>query len=191
MGRTTQRFAGTSFDVGQIGAFGWLAICLILLAWHSLIVFSPWNHYILVQEDGWVENLTAVAYLLAGALLLAAAWAETRRASRFVFLAGGVAMTFIAGEEISWGQRIWDFPTPDFLVRNMQGEFNIHNVPNPAVIVPDTHLRPVHDAALPDDYRRAFQTQSELVRHFAAIAAAAAGPACDSIREDSRGEFPG
>ena len=133
MGRTAQRFAGASFDVGWIGAFGWLAVSLILLAMHSLLVVSPWNHYILVQEDGWVENLTAVAYLLAGALLLAAAWAETRRAPRFVFLAGSVAMAFIAGEEISWGQRIWDFPTPDFLARNDHGEFNVHNLPHPVV----------------------------------------------------------
>ena len=133
MGRTAQRFAGASFDVGWIGAFGWLAVCLILLAMHSLHVVSPWNYHILTQEDGWVENLTAVAYLLVGALLLAAAWAETRRAPRFVFLAGGVAMAFIAGEEISWGQRIWDFPTPDFLAHNHQGEFNVHNLSHPAV----------------------------------------------------------
>ena len=129
MGQRAPRFAGASFDVGWIGASGWLAACLTLLAVHGILVVSPWNHSILMQEDGWAENLTAVAYLLAGALLLAAAWAETRRAPRFVFLAGGVAMAFIAGEEISWGQRIWDFPTPDFLARNAQGEFNVHNLP--------------------------------------------------------------
>ena len=130
MGRTTPGFAGASFNVGWIGASGWLAACLTLLAVHGILVVSPWNLSILMQEDGWVENLTAVAYLLAGALLLAAAWAETRRAPRFVLLAGGVAMAFIAGEEISWGQRIWDFPTPDFLAHNDHGEFNVHNLPD-------------------------------------------------------------
>ncbi len=133
MGRTAPRFAGANFDVGWIGASGWLAACLTLLAMHGILVVSPWNHAILMQEDGWAENLTVVAYLLAGALLLAAARAETRRAPRFVLLAGGVAMAFIAGEEISWGQRIWDFPTPDFLAHNQRGEFNVHNLPNPAV----------------------------------------------------------
>ena len=135
MGQRAPRFAGVRFDVGWIGASGWLAACLTLLAVHGILVVSPWNHSILMQEDGWAENLTAVAYLLAGALLLAAAWAETRRIPCFVFLAGGVAMAFIAGEEISWGQRIWDFPTPDFLAHNEQGEFNVHNLPGPATFL--------------------------------------------------------
>ncbi len=38
-------------------------------------------------------------------------------------------MVFIAGEEISWGQRILGFATPDFLLNlNAQGEFNLHNI---------------------------------------------------------------
>ena len=133
MGQRAPRFAGVCFDVGWIGASGWLAACLTLLALHGILAVSPWNYPILTQEDNWIEILTAVAHLLAGALLLAAAWAETRRAPRFVFLAGCVAMAFIAGEEISWGQHIWDFRTPDFLAHNEQGEFNVHNLPNLAV----------------------------------------------------------
>ena len=36
---------------------------------------------------------------------------------------------FAAGEEISWGQRIFDFETPDFLMHlNVQNEFNVHNI---------------------------------------------------------------
>ena len=38
-------------------------------------------------------------------------------------------MVFVAGEEISWGQRIFGFATPDFLLPlNQQGEFNVHNI---------------------------------------------------------------
>ena len=133
MGRTAPRFAGASFDVGWIGVSGWLAACLTLLAVHGILAVSPQNYILPTHEGGWVESLTAVAYLLAGALLLAAAWAETRRAARFVFLAGSVAMAFIAGEEISWGQRILGFATPDFLAHNRQGEFNVHNLPGPEV----------------------------------------------------------
>lgn len=37
-------------------------------------------------------------------------------------------MLFFAVEEISWGQRIIGFETPDFLaLSNTQEEFNIHN----------------------------------------------------------------
>ena len=36
---------------------------------------------------------------------------------------------FITGEEISWGQRILGFGTPEFIGEdNQQGEFNIHNL---------------------------------------------------------------
>ncbi len=38
-------------------------------------------------------------------------------------------MVFIAGEEISWGQRALGFATPDFLLNlNAQSEFNLHNI---------------------------------------------------------------
>ena len=38
-------------------------------------------------------------------------------------------MVFAAGEEISWGQRIFGFATPDFLLPlNHQKEFNVHNI---------------------------------------------------------------
>ena len=38
-------------------------------------------------------------------------------------------MVFAAGEEISWGQRIFEFATPDFLMPlNEQKEFNVHNI---------------------------------------------------------------
>ena len=129
-----RRFAGASLEVGWIGSCGWLAACLALLAIYGVFAVSPGNYHILMQEDGWVESSTAAACLLAGALLFAAAWAETRRLPRLVLLAGGLAMAFVAGEEISWGQRILDFPTP-FLSRNTQGEFNIHNLPGPAVLI--------------------------------------------------------
>ena len=38
---------------------------------------------------------------------------------------------FAAGEEISWGQRIFGFATPDFLMHlNEQKEFTVHNIAN-------------------------------------------------------------
>ena len=42
-----------------------------------------------------------------------------------------MAMVFAAGEEISWGQRIFGFATPDFLMHlNEQKEFTVHNIAN-------------------------------------------------------------
>ncbi len=45
------------------------------------------------------------------------------------YILGGIAMLFATGEEISWGQRIVGFSTPDFLINlNSQKEFNLHNI---------------------------------------------------------------
>jgi hypothetical protein len=85
----------------------------------------------LTQEDGVVEWGTVVAYLLSAWLLLGrlrVAW----RSSRLLWvglLSLGAFCLFVAGEEISWGQRLFAFRPPDvFLERNFQQEFNVHNL---------------------------------------------------------------
>ena len=86
----------------------------------------------LTLEDGLVENLTAVWFLLAGLLLFATALVERSFFRRCIYILGGMAMMFFSGEEISWGQRIFGFATPDFLMGlNSQGEFNVHNTVGP------------------------------------------------------------
>ena len=76
-----------------------------------------------------MENLTAVWFLLAGLLLFATALVERSFFRRCIYILGGLAMTFVCGEEISWGQRIFGFATPDFLMGlNVQEEFNVHNI---------------------------------------------------------------
>ena len=88
----------------------------------------------LTREDYWVENLTAVWFLLAGLLLVVTAWMERSSFRRCVYILGGLAMVFAAGEEISWGQRIFGFATPDFLMGlNESKEFNVHNIANDMV----------------------------------------------------------
>ena len=114
-------------EVGWVAAFGYLAICLTLLAFNLLLTIDPHGYRDLLREDGPVESLTAVAYLLAAALLFAAAWVEKRRLPRFILAAGGIAMAFIAGEELSWGQRILGFATPDYLFLSRDRPADIHN----------------------------------------------------------------
>src|SRR5690606_21726008 len=42
---------------------------------------------------------------------------------------GGLILLFGAGEEISWGQRIFGFDTPEAIYQhNAQGEMNLHNL---------------------------------------------------------------
>ena len=88
----------------------------------------------LAREDGVIEWATVAAFALAGALHVAHARRALRahRAPRLELVgraAFAVFCAFVAGEEISWGQRLFGFKPPDaFLERNYQQELNLHNV---------------------------------------------------------------
>ena len=115
----------------KVSVFGYLCLCLNVFFFCSLLVADPWTFQALTKEDEWVENLTAVWFLLAGFLLFGTAWMERSFFRRCVYILGGLAMVFAAGEEISWGQRIFGFATPDFLMGlNEQKEFTVHNIAN-------------------------------------------------------------
>ena len=114
-----------------VGVFGYLCLCLHIFFFSSLLVAAPTTFQALTREDSWVENLTAVWFLLAGLLLFVTALVERSFFRRCVYILGGLAMVFAAGEEISWGQRLFGFATPDFLMPlNEQKEFTVHNIAN-------------------------------------------------------------
>ena len=115
---------------GKVAVFGYCCLCLNVLFFGYLFVGDPWTfRSLVISEDGLVENLTAVWFLLAGLLLFATALVERSFFRRCIYILGGLAMTFVCGEEISWGQRIFGFATPDFLMGlNTKEEFNVHNI---------------------------------------------------------------
>ncbi|KPP89771.1 hypothetical protein SAMN04515621_2920 [Erythrobacter sp. HL-111] len=86
----------------------------------------------LFVEDGPFEYGSALLYLFAAwaCLLLAVRARGGGRGRLALWLVGLAAMfVFVGGEEISWGQRIVGFGTPDALAAvNVQGEFTLHNV---------------------------------------------------------------
>jgi hypothetical protein len=89
-------------------------------------------------EDGLIENLGSLFFLAATIGFVAVFLIETqsghisaalgkRRAMAFGLLA--VLMFICFGEEISWGQRIFDWRTPEAISElNAQNETNIHNI---------------------------------------------------------------
>lgn len=89
----------------------------------------------LMAEDGIVEYLSALFFLVAGATLLLLSRKSKflkKKAVKNIFIAGciiaGLALILVAGEEISWGQRIFNIETPDAIAaQNRQGEINLHN----------------------------------------------------------------
>ena len=79
------------------------------------------------REDGVIEWATTLLYLIATVVFLVAA---RRFGFRNVWLLGlGLMCFFVAGEEISWGQRVIGVDTPEAIgSRNVQDELNLHNI---------------------------------------------------------------
>ena len=98
-----------------------------------LLVFNGHAYEVLTKEDSLFEDGTAFLFLVTALLLLAIA-ARGRGVSegvagRWLYIVGALAFVFAAGEEISWGQRMFGFETPDYLRDvNFQNEFNVHNI---------------------------------------------------------------
>ena len=86
----------------------------------------------LLDEDRVFEWATFACFVLAAILGLSIAFSQ-RRAGKpwaaLLFVLFAAAMVFSAGEEISWGQRVVGFETPDGLLEiNKQDEFTLHNI---------------------------------------------------------------
>ncbi|WP_101067575.1 hypothetical protein [Roseovarius salinarum] len=111
-----------------------LALALAVLAASPVLAFLVPGYFstTFAAEDGPVESGTALMLFAAGALLAARAPGFARAGRR-----GAAALTvlyaalfvFAAGEEISWGQRIFGWGTPEFFAaNNYQKETNLHNL---------------------------------------------------------------
>ena len=87
---------------------------------------------VLANEDGVAEWGQFVCLALLIVLYARLGWELWRRDHRWLAILYGAAMVgmvFIAGEEISWGQRLFGWVTPAELEAvNNQGESNLHNV---------------------------------------------------------------
>ncbi len=97
----------------------------------STIPFRP-VFGILANEDGiaeWGQWIFLLALVVIYARLAIALWRQHQRPLALLYAVAMVAVIFTAGEEISWGQRIFGWMTPGALDDiNNQGETNIHNI---------------------------------------------------------------
>ncbi len=84
----------------------------------------------LLQEDGWAEWATFLAFAVAAYVGIRSFFDRERdQLARAACLALGLFCVFVAGEEISWGQRLLGFRPPNyFLEQNYQQEANLHNL---------------------------------------------------------------
>jgi len=87
----------------------------------------------LTEESQGVEITTAIFYLIAGMTLLYTSIIKAIALKRYLLstlpILLGLFFIFIAGEEESWGQWIFEFSTPEELKSlNYQEEVTIHNL---------------------------------------------------------------
>lgn len=91
----------------------------------------------MLPEDHYFENVGAISLFVASVLFfygfivarkaLDKSWPSLIK--KLVFLGLALLFFFGAGEEISWGQRIFGFKTPEPLAQvNKQDELNLHNL---------------------------------------------------------------
>ncbi len=112
-------------------------LCLTVVTFLAFAVYlAQVNHnafrYDFVIEDGFVEWFTVVILFIAMIVCMRRFWILRGKRSKLfltVTMLLGLFCLFGAGEEISWGQRIFGLETPDYLKeRNAQGELGLHNL---------------------------------------------------------------
>jgi hypothetical protein len=88
------------------------------------------------QEDSLFETLTAVGFFISGVLFFLIIYyvrKDTRTEKKLgitvFFLILALLSILISGEEISWGQRLFNLETPEYFANNnIQKETNFHNI---------------------------------------------------------------
>ncbi len=110
----------------------WISIIYFLIAgvsiyFISLYYIDPMYLRSLRYEDGLLENIEVGLLLFSSGMFV---YLAARRSPSWLWYAlFGVFFFFMAGEEISWGQRIFSLALPDlFLKYNVQNEITIHNL---------------------------------------------------------------
>lgn len=121
-----------------------IASLFTLILCYSIFIFlDPKTVNLLQREDGFYQNLGALSLLFASVVSILCYYFDTEgnelgllktRKNIFYLFLGGLFF-FGFGEEISWGQRIFGWTTPGFMIgdgshfyHNLQKETNFHNL---------------------------------------------------------------
>lgn len=109
-------------------------LCVSYVTFTVLFLSDTTTYHLITREDQLVENLGFVFLFLTSVFL---GWAGVRtwknpdvpRVQALALFFMALIFFWAAGEEISWGQRIFSIPTPESLARiNAQKELNLHNI---------------------------------------------------------------
>ncbi|MEA1897756.1 MAG: hypothetical protein U9N53_08860 [Bacteroidota bacterium] len=120
----------------KISFYQLVLIGLFISIFTILLIFNSEAYNFLSKEDHLIEYLSSVSLAITGVFFLKASIYSKKTVSgksikwnTFLFVVLAVVFFIAAGEEISWGQRLFNFRTPEYLSQlNDQNEFNFHNV---------------------------------------------------------------
>jgi len=113
------------------------SILIFYALFSFLFLYSTKYYDLFSREDHIAEYASAILLFLSGLILLVGAkniksWQQKTSLDNFKFISFaiiGILFIVAAGEEISWGQRIFGLETPDKLLEiNDQNELNFHNI---------------------------------------------------------------
>ncbi len=112
---------------------------LYLLLMYGFVYILPYGKYVVGMswfdwcrsEDGPLEWIQFVFYLSASLFAFMAVYRRKNRGlniNLLIWILIALLLFFVAGEEISWGERITGFGFQSLRDMNSQGESNIHNL---------------------------------------------------------------
>ena len=109
------------------------ATVVIVLCWTVLFLISEETARALVNEDGiiqWLQFFVLVVTAVYLFLIVSAYRCDYFQPLVFSsFLTLFLLTVLLAGEEISWGQRIFNIPLPEYFQKfNAQKELSLHNI---------------------------------------------------------------
>lgn len=114
-----------------------LAAAIVISLWDKVFFYE-----VFAAEDGLFEYGTAVFLFISGIVLArhcGSLFARGRRLGAALTVLYALLFFFAAGEEISWGQRIFGWESSEYFVENNhQAETNLHNM-----VVGGVHLAKV------------------------------------------------
>lgn len=125
------------FMIGKKYLTGLILLALIILSFLAICSLEEDKAFKLSLEDGIIEYLSGLFFFMAAMVSFYHFYNFKSDKDKYLFRTGrnylilllGLFFLFCAGEEISWGQRIFGIETPEFMeVENAQKEFNFHNL---------------------------------------------------------------
>jgi len=112
------------------------SIIIFILVFTILLIFNTKTYSLLSNEDNIIEYLSSI-FLALSSYFLFRVFLYSRKTSLvnklkwkdLILMFSAILFLLAAFEEISWGQRLFNFETPEFLKSiNDQNELNFHNI---------------------------------------------------------------